>query len=169
MDWVTIRDKGKELTGKFGRYKYMLLVLLLGLALMALPGKQDDTQTDIPCEEPESITMGEQLEKILSEIDGVGKVKVLLTESRGAETLYHSDEDSTTSADSRSCRVETVIISGSDRGEYALVQRVDPPCYLGAIVVCQGADSPAVRLKVAEAVAGVTGIGTDRITVLKMK
>lgn len=169
MDWVTVRDKWKEITGKVGRYQYMLLVLILGIVLMALPGKQEEVQQEIPCEIPEGATMGEQLERILSEIDGVGKVKVLLTESRGEETLYHRDEDSTVSADSESLRVETVIISGSDRGEYALIQRIDPPCYLGAIIVCQGADSPAVRLQVAEAVAGVTGIGMDRITVLKMK
>jgi len=36
-------------------------------------------------------------------------------------------------------------------------------------VVCQGADDPAVRLAVSQAVSSVTGISTDRISVLKMK
>ena len=40
---------------------------------------------------------------------------------------------------------------------------------VGAIIVCQGGDSPTVRLNIVEAVSNVTGIGSDRITVLKMK
>jgi len=37
------------------------------------------------------------------------------------------------------------------------------------VVVCEGADSAAVRLRVTEAAAAYTGFGSDRITVLKMK
>jgi stage III sporulation protein AG len=36
-------------------------------------------------------------------------------------------------------------------------------------VICQGAADPAVRLAVVEAVADATGLGADRISVLKMK
>ena len=50
-----------------------------------------------------------------------------------------------------------------------MVRTIVPPVYLGAIIVCQGGDSPAVRLAVVEAVSNVTGIGSDRITVEKMK
>ena len=34
MDWVTLRSRGKELVRK---YRYVLLVVLAGLFLMALP------------------------------------------------------------------------------------------------------------------------------------
>jgi hypothetical protein len=40
---------------------------------------------------------------------------------------------------------------------------------MGAIVVCQGADSPSVKLAITQAVAKITGLGTDEICVLKMK
>jgi len=36
-------------------------------------------------------------------------------------------------------------------------------------VVCQGADRAGVRLAVVDAVKSVTGLSSDRITVLKMK
>ena len=39
----------------------------------------------------------------------------------------------------------------------------------GVVVVCEGAGSAAVRLRVTEAAAAYTGFGSDRITVLKMK
>ena len=41
------------------------------------------------------------------------------------------------------------------------------PQYLGAVVVCDGADSPQVQLAVTQAVAQFTGLSTDRISVLK--
>ena len=57
----------------------------------------------------------------------------------------------------------------NSRNERGLVIRTDPPKYLGAVVLCQGADSSVVRLAVIDAVSKVTGLGTDRICVLKMK
>ena len=41
------------------------------------------------------------------------------------------------------------------------------PVYLGAVVVCQGAGSGGVRLAVTEAVAALTGLPADRITVVQ--
>ena len=38
----------------------------------------------------------------------------------------------------------------------------------GAVVVCTGADSAVVRLKVTNAVAAYTGLGSDHIIVMKM-
>ena len=37
--------------------------------------------------------------------------------------------------------------------------------FAGAVVVCQGAGSPQVRLRVVESVSAFTGLGTDRIVV----
>ena len=41
--------------------------------------------------------------------------------------------------------------------------------YRGALIVCGGADSPSVRLQLVNAVAGLTGLPSDKITVIKMK
>ena len=114
-------------------------------------------------------SQAEALEEILAQISGVGKVRVLLTEAAGAETVYQTDEDRSTSSDSQSLRTETVIITDSDREAHGLVRSVTPPVYLGAIIVCQGGDNPTIRLSIVEAVSNVTGISSDRITVLKMK
>lgn len=39
----------------------------------------------------------------------------------------------------------------------------------GAVIVCDGADSAAVRLSVTNAVTAYTGLGSDKIWVMKMK
>lgn len=39
----------------------------------------------------------------------------------------------------------------------------------GAVVVCEGAENPTVRLNVTNAVAAYTGLGSDKIRVMKMK
>lgn len=167
MDWVVIRDKAGVL---FRKYKYVLLVLALGLVLMWLPESGSEPEEAVP--EPttaEQTDMTAQLEQILSQIDGAGKVQVMLTESMGEEVYYQTDDDQTVTADSDSYRSDTVIVTDGDRGQSGLVRKVNPPTYRGAIVVCQGADRAAVRLAIVEAVSAVTGLGSDRISVLKMK
>ena len=61
------------------------------------------------------------------------------------------------------------MLTDSHRDQVGLVRQTIPPIYQGAIILCQGADSAAVRLAIIQAVAGATGLTSDRITVLKMK
>ncbi|MBO5129704.1 MAG: hypothetical protein J6B95_05100 [Oscillospiraceae bacterium] len=167
MDWVKIRQRGQE---AFGKYKYALLILGLGLVLMWLPGEKEESVEEIPTvPAAEQTSIVSQLELILSQIEGVGKVKVMLTESAGEEIVYQTDGDESVSGDSQNYRSDTVIITDSDRSQSGLVRQVNPPGYLGAIIVCQGGDRPSVCLAVVQAVANVTGLGSDRISVLKMK
>ena len=168
MDWAVIREKAG---GAFRKYKYALLILALGLFLMWLPDFSSDTSEEIPeptaaAEEPD---LAAQLEQILSQIDGAGKVQVMLSQATGEETYYQTDSDQSSSSESDSRRSDTVIVTDADRAQAGLVRKVDPPTYLGAIVVCQGADRPSVQLAIVEAVSNVTGLGADRISVLKMK
>lgn len=165
MDRMTIICKLKDL---FGKYKFVMLILALGMLFMATPQKpQEEPQPVATVSQP--ISTAQELEEILSKIDGVGKVKVMLTEAAGAETIYQTNEDRETSADRESIRVETVVITDSSREDRGLVRSVTPPVYLGAIIVCQGGENATVRLAVTQAVSTITGMGTDRITVLKMK
>lgn len=152
----------KELAVK---YKYVLVVLIAGLALMLLPGTQQE-EAVVSMEEPrQQHGIQQSLEAILSNIQGVGRVQVLLTEAQGTRTIYVSDES--TASESR--KTDAVILTNSDRTQRGLVSQVIPPVYQGAIIVCQGGDNPAVRLAVVEAVCDATGLSADKISVLKMK
>lgn len=166
MDWLKVRT---QVTERFDKYKYVLLIVAVGIILMVFPSQSErESVTAEPVALPTQESTEEKLEIILSQIRGVGKVQVMLTEQTGSETLYQVDEDRTEGEGSLSIKRETVILSGSGV-QSGLVQTVTPPTYLGAIIVCQGAQSPAIRLAVANAVSAVTGIGLDRISVLEMK
>ena len=157
----------KRFAGVVEKYKYAALVAVAGLLLMLLPGKQPADLPQPTVQEQE--TMEELLEAILSRIEGAGQVKVLLSEQTGQEILYQTDTDEEGDGTNVSRSSRTVIVSDDARNEAGLIRRTDPPRYLGAVVVCQGGDSPQVRLAVVEAVSCATGLSANQISVLKMK
>ena len=169
MDTVKVQDRFMEFIKK---YKYAVVIVLVGVILMCIPSKKEKllpAEIQITTSVAEQPTLSDSLEQILSQIKGAGRVNVLLTESSGAETLYQVDEDVNTGAETSSVRRNVVLITGTDRTQAGLIRQVNPPGYLGAVIVCDGADNAGVRFAVVEAVKSVTGLGADRITVLKMK
>ena len=124
--------------------------------------KKTEQQPTHVQEQAETVRLEEQLSELLSQLAGAGKVQVLLTEATGQQTVYQENRDI-------SQQSSTVILSDSTRGQEGLVCQVNPPTYLGAVVLCQGADLPSVRLSITEAVSNATGLGYHKITVLKMK
>ena len=161
MDWGKVKS---DILGFWKKYRLVLLVLLAGLCLMMIPEQKEEPVTT-EASQISQVSMEESLAEILSKIKGAGKVEVLLTEYRGKETIYQTDSQQSTD----SLRQETVILAGSDREEEGLVRQVNPPVYMGALIVCQGGDQPAVKLSIVEAVMDITGLSSNQITVLKMK
>lgn len=161
----------KKLNAGFQKYRYAALVALVGIVLLLIPGKNGDSEQMNISENTvtEQITTEEKLEEILSNVSGAGKVAVLLTNAQGAMTVYQTDQNNVISENESNIRTDTIIISDAQRQQNGLIKQVNPPIYLGAIVLCEGADSPTVRLSIVEAVSKVTGLGADRISVLKMK
>ena len=160
MDWIAI---GKNTGKSFGKYKYAVLILAVGIFLMTFPQMNREPEV-LP--EPVTIrekTLEERLGAVLGRIEGVGQVQVLLTEAYGTESVFQTDGGSGSEE-----RRETVIITDENRRELGLVRQIISPVYQGAIVVCEGGGNAGVRLAVIEAVGNVTGIPSNRITVLKM-
>ena len=160
MDWPGLKSTAAEYVRK---YRYVALLLLAGLLLMTLPEKQEPVPAAEQPQRSADSCLEEQLEEILKEISGAGKVRLLLTEEAGSENIYQTDESAEQS------HLDTVIVMNSQREELGLIRQVIAPRYRGAVVVCQGGDRPEVRLAVVNAVKSVTGLSSDRITVLKMK
>lgn len=166
MDISALRTKIPSIIKK---YRYAILILLLGIGLMAIP--QRETARSVPTDQvTETIPDdSEALREILCQIHGAGRVKVLLTRASGETVVYQVDQDSATASESGSVRYETVIVTDADRAENGLVQKTLAPEYRGAIVVCEGADDPKVRLSIVEAVSNATGLKANQISVLKIK
>ena len=155
---------------KMKKFRMPALVLLIGLLLMAIPIDQgkEPVSEDVEATD-KAVSMEKQLEQLLSQIQGVGDVSVLLSVGVGEERVFHTDEDSSINGESRTERNTTVIIDSNNNLESPLVSKVISPQYSGAVIACHGADSPSVRLAVVDAVSKITGLGADRISVLKMK
>ena len=160
-----------------GRYKYVLAVAALGALLLAWPQRTGESPAQETAGESgallrEDLSATEAaLEEILSAIDGVGEVRVMLTLQSGGEKVLASDSSlrysgSVQAPDDYQRATETVVVSGG--GENGVVVTEERcPQYRGALVVCEGGGSDAVRLRVTEAVAALTGLGTDRIAVVQ--
>ena len=147
-----------------GKYRYAVLILVIGIALMLIPGKTEEIpKTTAPILQHEEPSTEDKLASVLASIKGVGKVEVLLSYAAGEQTLYQSDTDSGTQ------RTDTVIVTDANRNQTGLISQIIPPKYQGAIIVCQGAGNPTVRLAVVDAVSKYTGLGANQISILEMK
>ena len=92
-----------------------------------------------------------------------------MTMRTGDETVYQCDESLSENGDSRTSARTTVLSRGSGGGDLPVERKTVYGEYRGALILCTGADSAQVRLDLVNAVAGLTGLSTDRITVIKMK
>ncbi len=157
-------ESGKQhIIAAVRKYQYVILVVLVGACFMLLPERTEEPQEDIQTTQILQPDLEVELSEILSNVSGVGKAVVLLSEASGSDTIYQVDTTQNQS------NLDTVIVRDGSREEAGLIKQVLPPVYRGAIVVCQGADSAAVRLAVVDAVKSVTGLSSDCIIVLKMK
>ena len=149
------------------KHRLLLLAIAAGILLLTLPPQEEaPAPQSVPAavtEEPDCLE--DRLSALLSRMEGAGKTTVLLTEARGEQLIYQTDE-AASGTDNRS---ETVLVTGSDRDQTGLLRQRLPPQWKGAVVLCQGAHRPEVKLQIVEAVMSATGLTSDRITVLKMK
>lgn len=164
--------KLRQAFGRIGKYKYALIVLLAGVLLMLLPGRKERTTAAEPPaggQTSELSDMQDALAKLLSKIDGAGRVEVLLSLEYGAESFYQSDEKTSASGGTESREQTTVLYQPESAQRLPAVRKTRFPVYRGAVVVCEGAGSPSVELAIVQAVSRLTGLGSDKISVIKMK
>ena len=162
----------KHIQNRFGKYKYVWIVLLCGIVIMLLPSPRASVdaaaKSSTQAEEIQQDLSGE-LAEILSNIHGAGSVQVMLSVAQGETTIYQTDSTYSENGESKNTKTQTILVTDSDRTEMGLIHQKNPPVYLGAVVVAQGADDPTVKLAIVDAVSKATGLGADKISVLKMK
>lgn len=119
----------------------ILILIALGLLLVALSSvdNTDAVDTDGLSEYKEELEG--RLEKLCSQVDGVGKCTVMVTFSRGEENTYKGNQ----------------------------LTESRPPEVLGVTVVCDGGDSTAVRARLTQMLSALFDIGSNRIAILPSK
>ena len=108
-----------------------------------------------------------KLEKVLSQINGAGNVKVMISVSGSPELVYASDIDektsSTTSGTTTTTSSSPIIVDGSYS---ALILTENLPEVKGVIVVSSGAKNVSVKLDILNAVSTLLDISNDKVSVL---
>lgn len=170
---VELARWGKKLQKLLEQYKYVMLVILVGVILLLLPtGKKAGDEhttaegmsgTAANEEHFQVEAMEKKLEEALSEIEGAGKVKVVLTVQGGNRQVLAQDGKRTQQENA----VNTVVISKGSGSQDTVVLQELYPQYQGALIICSGGGNMSVKLKLVEAVSALTGLGADKIAVCK--
>lgn len=153
--------------GALGKYGYVLLIMAVGAVLLLLPsGGRDSPKEETPAGEEGAAfdleAFEEKLERALSQIEGAGKTRVVLSLDGGSRQVLARNQD----RDGQGGGSNTVVTVGRGSGQQEVVslQTVSPE-FRGALIVCPGGGSAQVRLRIIEAVSALTGLGADRISV----
>ena len=171
------RADGKRLNivQMLGRYKYVILVAALGAVLLAWPRQETDAAAETTVQhlsgESEVEKLEKKMEEILSKMSGVGRVDVLLTLESGEELVLATDSTLRYSGSPQNPNDydranETVTVSGGNGTDVVVTQQRSAK-FRGALIVCDGGDNDRVRLKIVEAVCALTGLGADRVAVVR--
>ena len=127
-----------------------------------------------------STDLESNLESILGNIQGVGKVKVLITYSESSQTVPMFNEDTSISATeetdtnggSRKISEENtrkeVIYQEVDGEKIPITQSVIMPTIEGAIITASGAGNATIKSNIIQAVEAATGLATHKIQVFPM-
>lgn len=139
-----------------------------------------DVQTVSANDNQEEDSVVKNLEEILSKINGVGKVKVMITYSQTSQTipLYNQDssqkntEENDKQGGTRKITetdTKTEIIYKEENGEkIPITQSIISPTIEGAIITAEGAGVATVKANIIQAVEAVTGVATHKIQVFEM-
>ena len=122
----------------------------------------------------------ENLENIISEIQGAGKSKVLVTLENGAETVYATEErknkeasedkssgEITRKKESDDCEKKFITIKDSEGTEHALAVTEIEPKVKGVVIICPGGDDIVVKKRIVDATTTALNINSTRVCVTK--
>ena len=146
----------KGVRGVWDKYKFAILVVVAGAVLLLWPGRKMVKNTASSAQAAEARDLETEMKEILSKIG----------EKQLAQDTKLSYSGSTKAPEDYS-RSSEVVLTDSGGEDTVVVTRQQYPTYRGALVVCQGGDQADVRLAVTEAVAALTGLSSDRVTVAK--
>lgn len=182
MEWES-RIKRILSADKSKREKWLVFLLVgILLVVIALPTEKETQEKE---EEKELYhsemdtsyisQMERQLETVLENVRGVGKVKVMITISESAEKIIEKDEETsvqssqgTTSGNSSSTdRKENAVYAGRTGEETPYVRKEISPKVEGVLVVAEGGDNAVVVENISEALQALFGIDPHKIKVMK--
>lgn len=151
--------------GVLERYNYVLLVIVVGCFLLLLPtdrAQKEEAFTPMP-ETFQLEAFEQHLSSHLSLIHGAGTTKVVLTLKNDGQTIYAQDRV----IESQGRNTTETVIIGSGSSQQVVEVQQNYPEFQGALIICEGGDNATVQLQMVQAVAALTGLRSDHITVCR--
>lgn len=162
-----------DFAGRLKTDKKALLTVVIGITgmllvlLSELPSFSEDKK---PVKEQESYinsSLEEDTERLISKIEGAGKVSVMLTYDCSEETVWARDSEHQTHTEGEQADEQRHIVIDSGGGETGLAVKVLYPRVRGVAVVCSGGDDPVVKSEIKELVSALFDIGANRISIAR--
>lgn len=171
-----------------------LILVLAGvlLLILAMPVKDGTTEKEVTTEEASQKQtkeeekddyageLEERLEHVLEQMDGVGKVKVMITLSDYGEDVVEKDCTSTGSTTtemdsgggSRTVTENeisnTTVYVEKDGENYPYLQKEMTPKIEGIVVVAEGGDKPVVVSDISDVARSLFSVEAHKVKVVKM-
>ena len=158
------------------KYKYVIVVIAVGFFLLILPqGERNETEQKTAKMSFETGKFEKRVEEALSECSGVGRCEVILSIDSGPASIYEKDSKKSereneggVMRESDSDTKPSILSQGSGKESPLVIKEVYPE-FRGAMIICDGAESPMVRTAITNSVMALTGLSADKISIIKMK
>ncbi len=171
-----------------GKKNIILIIGFLGILLIFLSNfletdrnKNKETEQVIPTAENLVESYQSKLQSdlcdIVSNIDGVGNVRILITMESTVEDVYaveksvseqsqsNSEESKVSEANDYSEDDTYVKVKNDDGSESLVMLKQVMPKIRGVLVVCEGGENSTIKEKVTQAVSGVLNISSSKVYV----
>ena len=160
----------------------LLLILALGICLMvfSVPSPEKSQKEDAAKEtqDEEDSTddyvrkQEERLVKALKQVEGVGKVKVMITVKSSSEAVVNKDSpyEESTGKEEKSVKEdeESVLIEEDGKKVPYVIKELQPEVE-GVVVVAQGGGDALIQKNITEVIQALFDIEAHKIKVVKMK
>lgn len=185
-DFLALKDYISNLLSKKNKNQIIVIIGLIGLVLICASSffKKDAKKEEVL---PQKQTMEkrqekiqENLENIISSIEGAGKAKVLVTFENSAETVYATEErknkeasedksegEVTRKKETDDCEKKYITIKDGEGTEHALAVTEIEPKVKGVVAICSGGDNPIIKNRIIEAITTALNITSKRVCVTK--
>ncbi|MCC8163383.1 MAG: stage III sporulation protein AG [Lachnospiraceae bacterium] len=170
------REKWEKWRKKYWppRKDQLLILALLGLllAVIAVPVQKNDGEASdaavLPAETEETredyeSRLESRLEEMLSQVEGIGKVRVMLTFADSGQKQVEKDVNVT----ENSTQEETVYEDQGSSERTPYVSSETPPQVEGVLVIAEGGDDGDVKADIIEAAQALFGIEAHKIKIMK--
>lgn len=168
-----MKEKFEELLkSKQFKTKFLVIMGVVGIVLILL-SEIDFTPTkpkqDLSSNDYVSYVnnLDKELTEIISNIDGVGNCKVMITLKNTSESVYAKNTENSLSDGSSSQNDEYVIYNG-ENGDSPLLLKENFPAIEGVAVVCSGGDNVKIQEQIKKCVSALFNISSNRISVSKI-